>query len=93
MASELWVCIGIWSSERREQERSCVEALEQKGVVRREHRCEACGERRRYPARPLMSRTPGKGNLKLGERYFKTIWWKGKIQSYIFSNNPIISAE
>ena len=35
----------------------------------------------------------GKGNLKLGECYFKTIWWKGKIQSYIFSNNPIISAE
>ena len=87
MASELWVCIGIWSSERREQERSCMEALEQKGVVRRERRCEACGERRRYPARPSMSGMLGTGNLKLGECYFKTIWRKGKIQSYIFSNN------
>ena len=45
MASELWVCIGIWSSERREQERSCVEALEQKGFVRRE---------RRYPVTRLL---------------------------------------
>ena len=87
MESELWVCIGIWSSEQREQERSCVEALEQKGVVRRERRCEACGECRRYPARPSMSGTPGKGNLKLEEHYFKTIWRKGKIQSCIFSNN------
>ena len=64
-----------------------MEALEQKGVVRRERMCEACGERRHYLARLSMSGMPGKKNLKLGERYFKTIWRKGKIQSCIFSNN------